>query len=49
MFGTRKKQDHVLAEIDEAVNAICEVVKLAHSPTVFWNEALGLARRAVNV
>jgi hypothetical protein len=49
MFGTWEKQDHGLVEIDEAVNAICEVVKLAHSPTVFWNEALGLARRAVNV
>jgi ornithine--oxo-acid transaminase len=37
------------SQIDEALNAICQVVKLAHSPTVFWSEALGLARRAVNV
>jgi len=36
-------------EIDEAVDAICEVVKLAHSPTVFWSEAFGLMRRVVNV
>jgi ornithine--oxo-acid transaminase len=37
------------AQIDEAVEAIYQVVKLAHSPTVFWSEALGLARRVVNV
>ncbi len=36
-------------QIDEAVEAVCEVVKLAHSPTVFWSEALGLVRRVVNV
>jgi ornithine--oxo-acid transaminase len=36
-------------QIDEAVDAIHEVVKLAHSPTVFWSEALGLLRRVVNV
>ena len=36
-------------QIDEAVNAIYQVVKLAHSPTVFWSEALGLARRVLNV
>ncbi|MGA8028763.1 MAG: aspartate aminotransferase family protein [Bryobacteraceae bacterium] len=36
-------------EIDEALEAIYQVVKLAHSPTVFWSEALGLARRVVNV
>jgi ornithine--oxo-acid transaminase len=35
--------------IDEAVEAIYQVVKLAHSPTIFWSEALGLARRVVNV
>ncbi len=37
------------SQIDEAVEAIDQVVELAHSPTVFWSEALGLARRAVNV
>ncbi len=37
------------SQIDEAVEAICQIVKLAHSPTVFWSEALGLARRIVNV
>lgn len=36
-------------QIDEAITAIQEVVKLAHSPTVFWAEALGLARRVINV
>jgi ornithine--oxo-acid transaminase len=37
------------AQIDEAIEGIYEVVKLAHSPTAFWTEALGLARRVVNV
>ncbi|HMF75733.1 MAG TPA: aspartate aminotransferase family protein [Bryobacteraceae bacterium] len=37
------------SQIDEAVEAIYQVVKLAHSPTTFWSETLGLARRAVNV
>jgi ornithine--oxo-acid transaminase len=37
------------SQIDEAVEAIYRVVKLAHSPTGFWSEALGLARRAINV
>jgi ornithine--oxo-acid transaminase len=37
------------SQIDEAAAAIYEVVKLAHSPTTFWNEALGLAGRAVSV
>jgi ornithine--oxo-acid transaminase len=36
-------------QIDEAVDAIFQVVKLAHSPTVFWSEALGLIRRVANV
>ena len=36
-------------QIDEAVQAVCEVVELAHSPSVFWSEALGLARRVANV
>lgn len=35
--------------LDEAVEAAHAVVQLAHSPTSFWSEALGLARRAVNV
>jgi ornithine--oxo-acid transaminase len=37
------------AQIDEAVDAVHHVVQLAHSPTEFWTEALGLARRVVNV
>ena len=37
------------AQVDEAVQAVYQVVKLAHSPTVFWSEALGLARRVVHV
>jgi ornithine--oxo-acid transaminase len=36
-------------QIDEAVSAIRSVVELAHTSTSFWNEALGLARRAVKV
>jgi ornithine--oxo-acid transaminase len=37
------------AQIDECVVAIRKVVELAHSQTVFWSEALGLARRIVNL
>jgi ornithine--oxo-acid transaminase len=36
-------------QIDEFVTAIREVVDLAHTTTAFWAEALGMARRAVNV
>ncbi|MBV9763235.1 MAG: aspartate aminotransferase family protein [Acidobacteriaceae bacterium] len=36
-------------QIDEAVEAVYNVVKLAHSPAVFWSEALALARRVANV
>lgn len=37
------------SQIDQAVQAVCQVVTLAHSPSGFWSEALGLARRVVNV
>ncbi|HWF46028.1 MAG TPA: aspartate aminotransferase family protein [Bryobacteraceae bacterium] len=37
------------AQIDECIHAVKSVVKLAHSQRVFWAEALGLARRAVNL
>jgi ornithine--oxo-acid transaminase len=37
------------AQIEEFVAAICNVVELAHTSTAFWAEAMGLARRAVNV
>jgi ornithine--oxo-acid transaminase len=36
-------------QINQAVDAIRQVVKLAHSPTVFWTDALGLAHRVLNV
>lgn len=36
-------------QIDEAVDAVYQVVKLAHSRSSFWSEALGLAGRVVNV
>jgi ornithine--oxo-acid transaminase len=36
-------------QIEEAVAAIRAVVELAHTSGSFWSEALGLARRAVNV
>ncbi len=35
--------------LDEFVGAIRSVVELAHTSASFWSEALGLARRAVNV
>jgi len=37
------------AQIDEFVSAISIVVELAHSSAAFWSEALGLARRAINI
>ncbi len=37
------------SQLDEFVTAVREVVELAHSSATFWSEALGLARRAVNV
>jgi ornithine--oxo-acid transaminase len=36
-------------QIDEAIDSIRQVVQLAHSPTVFWGEALGLARRVADL
>ncbi len=36
-------------QIDRFVDAIRDVVDLAHSSNAFWGEALGLARRALNV
>jgi ornithine--oxo-acid transaminase len=37
------------AQVDEFVSAVADVVELAHSSSAFWSEALGLARRAINV
>jgi len=37
------------AQAERFVDAIRDVVELAHSSHTFWSEALGLARRAVNV
>jgi ornithine--oxo-acid transaminase len=37
------------AQIDEFVSKLGEVVESIHSSTTFWTEALGLARRVVNV
>jgi len=36
-------------EADEFVEAIKDVVEMMHRPGTFWTEALGLARRAVNI
>ena len=36
-------------ELDEFVAAIRDVVELMHSSPSFWTEALGLAKRAVNI
>jgi len=36
-------------QIDKCVTALRSVVELANTPSVFWSEALGLARRAVNI
>jgi len=37
------------AQIDEFVGKVGEVVESIHSSTTFWTEALGLARRVVNI
>jgi ornithine--oxo-acid transaminase len=37
------------AEVDEFVVKMGEVVESIHSSTTFWTEALGLARRVVNI
>ncbi|MGH9591545.1 MAG: aspartate aminotransferase family protein, partial [Bryobacteraceae bacterium] len=37
------------AHLDEFVEAVREIVRLAHEPGAFWSEALGLARRAAHV
>lgn len=36
-------------QIDDFVAAVRDVVELAHSSGAFWSEALGLARRALNL
>jgi ornithine--oxo-acid transaminase len=36
-------------EIDRFVTSITEVVELVHSSTTFWSDALGLAKRAINL
>jgi ornithine--oxo-acid transaminase len=36
-------------QADKFVESIRAVVEIAHSPTVFWSEALGLARRAAGL
>jgi hypothetical protein len=36
-------------EIDEFVAAIGDIVEEMHSSPSFWTEALGLAKRAINI
>ena len=36
-------------QLDEFVSAIRDVVEIADTSPSFWTEALGLARRAVNI
>lgn len=37
------------AQVDEFVRKLGEVVESVHASTTFWSEALGLARRVVNI
>jgi len=37
------------AQLEQFVSSVRRVVDLAHNSTSFWGEALGLARRAVNI
>jgi ornithine--oxo-acid transaminase len=36
-------------QLDEFVSSIREVVEIMHSSNTFWTEALGMARRAINI
>ncbi|MBV9609222.1 MAG: aminotransferase class III-fold pyridoxal phosphate-dependent enzyme, partial [Acidobacteria bacterium] len=36
-------------EADEFVNAVTDVIELVHGSTSFWSDALGMARRAINI
>jgi ornithine--oxo-acid transaminase len=36
-------------QVDEFVSKLGKVVEAVHASTTFWSEALGLARRVVNV
>jgi len=36
-------------DVDEFVRAVAGVVDLMHSSNTFWTEALGMARRVVNI
>lgn len=37
------------AQMDHFVTSVAQVVKLAHSQSVFWSEAIGLASRAMGI
>ena len=37
------------AQLDEFVEAVASVVHLMHNSASFWTEALGMARRVVNI
>ena len=37
------------AEVDEFISAVHRVVDLAHTSNAFWNDALGMARRVLNI
>lgn len=36
-------------ELDRFITSITEVVELVHSSTTFWSDALGMAKRAINL
>jgi hypothetical protein len=36
-------------EIDQFVDAVTDVVELMHTSTSFWTEALGMARRVMDI
>jgi ornithine--oxo-acid transaminase len=37
------------SQLEEFVTAVRQVMELIHSSSAFWSEALGLARRAINI
>ncbi|MGH9679161.1 MAG: aspartate aminotransferase family protein [Candidatus Acidiferrales bacterium] len=36
-------------QLSEFITSLCDVMEIMHSSSTFWTEALGLARRAINI
>ena len=47
VYGSLATVSH--SHIDEAISAVVHIAGLADSHSVFWAEALGLAKRVINL